>query len=242
MPVDISKLAEAGFAGDETGATGEFLAWEAGMVWSQAGERRLTSGGMFPHACHRRPCAGHYRYMSTPTAPTDAEFRKLYERTSTRVYGYVRRYCQAADCADVIAEVYLVAWRRFDQLPVDPVPWLFGTARKVLANLWRSRDRRARLDAELCGLYELATPDVANQAVDRADLLQALAALEPDDREILLLTGWDGLDSSAAGKVLGVSAVAARARLSRARRRLIGHVGTTGSSIRPSLSLLTEGN
>ena len=180
--------------------------------------------------------------MSTPTAPTDAEFRKLYERTSTRVYGYVRRYCQAADCADVIAEVYLVAWRRFDQLPVDPVPWLFGTARKVLANLWRSRDRRARLDAELCGLYELATPDVANQAVDRADLLQALAALEPDDREILLLTGWDGLDSSAAGKVLGVSAVAARARLSRARRRLMGHLDTTGSAIRPSLSLLTEGN
>ncbi len=145
----------------------------------------------------------------------------MFERTSARVYGYVRRHCDDADCDDVVAEVFLVAWRRFAELPPDPVPWLMATSRHLLGNHWRSRDRRVRLDAELRAVHQLAmAPDPAGLAVDRAGMLAALAALNADDREMLLLIGWDGLDASGAAEVLGCSPTAARARLSRARRRL----------------------
>lgn len=180
--------------------------------------------------------------MSTPTPPDEDDFRRLYERTSSAVYGYVRRYCHEADCDDVLAEVYLVAWRRYDELPPNPVPWLLGTARRKLAHLWRSRDRRQRLAAELRGVEQLAGPDCAVEAVERTALLAALAALKPDDREVLLLVGWDGLDSAGVAAVLGISRTAARARLSRARRRLARQYDAPDTTTHPTLSLLTEGN
>lgn len=180
--------------------------------------------------------------MSTPAPPCEADFRRLYEHTSPKVYSYVRRHCHEADCDDVLAEVYLVAWRRYGELPADPVPWLLGTARKTLAHLWRSRDRQQRLIAELQGVQQLAGPDCAVAAVERTDLLAALAALDPDDREVLLLVGWHGLDSAGVAAVLGISSVAARARLSRARRRLVRRYDPPRTSTDPLLSLLTEGN
>lgn len=180
--------------------------------------------------------------MGTPTQPSEAEFRRFHERTSPRVYGYVRRRCRETECDDVIADVYLVAWRRWSELPVDPLPWLLTTARKTLANHWRSRDRRERLAAELGGVHQLAGPDPATQAVERTDLLTALAGLDADDREILLLVGWDGLDSAGAAAVLGITAFAARARLSRARRRLAASVDPPAAGTRPRPSLLVEGN
>lgn len=179
--------------------------------------------------------------MSTPTQTPEADFRRLYERTSPRVFGYVRRYCCDGDCDDVIAEVYLVAWRRFADLPADVVPWLLGTARRVLANHWRSRDRRERLTVELRGLHRVAGADCASEVVERSDMLAALGRLSPDDREILLLSGWDGLDPAAIAKVVGCSVVAARARLRRARGRLqAGFEPSRADGVR--LFPLTEGN
>jgi RNA polymerase sigma-70 factor, ECF subfamily len=172
----------------------------------------------------------------------EASFRRCYQTTSARVYAYVRRQCDEDDCDDIIAEVYLAAWRHFDHLPVEPVPWLLGTARKVLANHWRSRGRRRRLAATIAGLEHLATPDCATQAVDRADLLAALGRLSDDDREVLLLTGWDGLDATAVAAVLDCSTDAARARLSRARRRLADHLSERPEAPRPPLQLAAKAN
>lgn len=147
-----------------------------------------------------------------------------------RVRAYVRRHCAEADCDDVLSEVYLVAWRRFAELPEDPLPWLLGTARKVLANHWRSRDRRDRLTAELQGIDHLAVePDAADRAIDRTAMLEAVAALGPDDRELLLLVGWDGLNTAGVAAVLGCSAGAARMRLNRARQRLEEQLAEAGA-------------
>lgn len=180
--------------------------------------------------------------MDIDTAGGEAEFRAWYQRTSPRVYAYVRRYCSEDDCDDVIAEVYLAAWSRFRDLPEEAVPWLIGTARNVLANAWRARDRRRRLTAELAGLENLASPDCAGQAVERTDLLRAIAALSPDDQEVLLLAGWDGLDSSGIATVLTCSVVAARARLSRARRRLAVRLSDPAEATHSQFRLVTEVN
>ena len=161
------------------------------------------------------------RTQGTANAEDETAFIDLFERTSARVYGYLRRHCDDIDCDDLVSEVYLTAWRRFGELPSDPVPWLLATSRNLLGNHWRGRDRRDRLDAELRAVRQLATaPDPARTAVDRSAMLAAVATLSSEDRELLLLVGWDGLDAAGAAAVLGCSPTAARARLSRARRRL----------------------
>jgi RNA polymerase sigma-70 factor (ECF subfamily) len=180
--------------------------------------------------------------MNTELRAGEAGFRAWYQRTSPRLYAYVRRYCAEGDCDDVIAEVYLIAWRRVDQVPADSVPWLIGTARNVLANTWRARDRRHRLVADLATLSALAAPDLAGQAVERADLLGAVARLDPSDQEVLLLVGWDGLDTAGLATALGCSPSAARARLSRARRRLAAGLATPTDNPTALLQLVPEGN
>lgn len=66
--------------------------------------------------------------------PGRDDFRQLFRNTNRRVYAFVRCHCDESDCDDLIAEVYLAAWRHFDQLPAEPLPWMLGTARKVLGN------------------------------------------------------------------------------------------------------------
>lgn len=167
--------------------------------------------------------------MSTNPAAQHSEFRDCFHRTHRRLYAYVRRHCDEADCDDVIAEVYAAAWRHFSQLPTDPMPWLIGAARKVLANHWRSRSRRQRLAADIAGIESLAAPDLADQSLDRLTLVTALAKLSEDDRDLLLMVGWDGLDGDGVAAALGCSAEAARTRLSRARRRLLDHIDQSAS-------------
>lgn len=181
--------------------------------------------------------------MDTDKAAADeAGFRDWYQRTSPRVYAYVRRYCSDDDCDDVIAEVYLAAWTRLGELPADAVPWLIGTARNVLANSWRARGRRQRLAATLANLTELAAADPAGTAVERADLLRALSRLSADDQEVLLLAGWDGLGSSEIATVLECSISAARTRLSRARHRLATQLNAPLDGQLATLSLVSEVN
>ena len=137
----------------------------------------------------------------------------------------LRRTDAPEDAADVVSEVFAVAWRRRAEVPVPPEdrPWLFGVARLVLANQRRGLVRRTRLDSRLSLLTERMAPDPAELAAQRASeraLLQALAALPERDRELLTLVAWDDLTPSEAATALGISAVTARVRLHRARRRL----------------------
>jgi DNA-directed RNA polymerase specialized sigma24 family protein len=53
----------------------------------------------------------------------------------------------AGDAQDAVAEVFLTAWRRLDQVPAGDAArvWLYATARRVIANQRRSSRRRAAL-------------------------------------------------------------------------------------------------
>lgn len=150
-------------------------------------------------------------------------FGQLYREQGRAILGYaLRRVDDPEDAADVVAETFLVAWRRLGEVPVDAGArlWLYAVARRVIANLNRSERRRTRLGERLSETLrtELATRRAPSG--EAAEALRAIGELGDEDRELLLLVSWEGLSPAQVAKVLGVSALAARSRLHRARRRL----------------------
>jgi len=150
-------------------------------------------------------------------------FGRIYRDQGRAILAYaLRRVEDPEDAADVVAETFLVAWRRLDEVPNDARArlWLFGVARRVIANRHRAERRRTRLGERLAESLrtELATkPAPAGKG---AEVLRAMGGLGDDDRELLLLVSWEELSPGEAAKVLGISSLAARSRLHRARRRL----------------------
>jgi RNA polymerase sigma-70 factor (ECF subfamily) len=53
----------------------------------------------------------------------------------------VRRLAEVDAAADLAQEVFVVAWRRRDQVPDNSLPWLYGVARRLLANYVRAQRR-----------------------------------------------------------------------------------------------------
>lgn len=140
------------------------------------------------------------------------------------IYAYARRRVRAEPAADVSAETFMAAWRRFADCPDEPLPWLYGIARRVLANQLRRDDRfeqlglRLRL-AVLAGV-PVAVPDPADVVADRDMVRAALARLPARDQELLMLVAWEGLDRAEVAEVVGASKGTTAVRLHRARRRL----------------------
>jgi RNA polymerase sigma-70 factor (ECF subfamily) len=148
-------------------------------------------------------------------------FRALYELQYPRILGYALRRAPADESADVVAETFLVAWRRLSDVPEgdDARLWLYGTARRVLANRARSERRRDRLTIRL--LQERPAPTRSEEPRhETGAVAAAFHALRPDERELLALVAWEGLDANEVARVLGCSPNAVRIRLHRARRKL----------------------
>lgn len=135
---------------------------------------------------------------------------------------------------EIVAETFLIAWRRLEDLPAEPLPWLFGAARRVLANHRRYTERRNRNGAAVPLEYvELGDPATAlpEQLAERQAFVTAFAAIRAEDREVLALIAWDGLSSREAAEVLGCSTAAFSLRLHRARRRLLKEMASFGHSL-----------
>jgi len=163
-------------------------------------------------------------------AVTDRElrFHELFDSNFRPLLGYaLRRVNSPDDAADIVAETMLVAWRRIDDVPADGTAklYLYGVARLVLANHQRGRLRRAKLAERLrLELIEVA-PDLAGLSDSSTAIRDGLAQLSDNDRELIMLTAWDGLDPREAAVVLGVPARTVRTRLHRARARLRAALG-----------------
>ena len=120
----------------------------------------------------------------------EQQFRALYDGNFAAVLGYaLRRVEQPADAADVVSEVFLVAWRRLPEAPPgDARPWLFGTARHVLANYHRRPRRRHRLGGRLRDtLARDVAPDPATGVAEWDRIRSQLMRRRPDERERLML-------------------------------------------------------
>ncbi len=166
-------------------------------------------------------------------AAADRHFREMYAAHGAAVLTYFKRRTDAETARDCTAETFLVAWRRIDEVPPEPLPWLYGVARNVLANQSRSRRRMARLVGKLAGMGPESSPDPEMVVVRRADetaLVEAINRLRPPDREILLLACWEELPHAEIGEILGCSAHAVDQRMYRATRRLQKQMTGAGTS------------
>ena len=103
---------------------------------------------------------------------------------------------------DVVSEVFLVAWRRLDDVPADPRPWLFGVARNVLATHLRTHGRWRALNVRVEQQPTSVREGADDVAADRADLRQAWELLSDGDREVIALVAWDGLTTVEAAREL----------------------------------------
>jgi RNA polymerase sigma-70 factor, ECF subfamily len=150
-----------------------------------------------------------------------------FEALFTRFHGQVRAYASRRapqDADDIVADVFAVAWRKRQDVPESALPWLYAVAAREMLHTFRAHDRRDRLSARLQATTSLVHPDPAEQIAGRLDaqapVTRALALLSEPDAEVLRLWAWEHLEPAEIATVLGISSVASRVRLHRARRRL----------------------
>lgn len=178
--------------------------------------------------------------MTTRETDRRRRFDVLFDSYGPDIVSYCRwRAGSHADAEDAVADVFLTAWRRLDAVPEGDAArvWLYATARRVIANQRRSRRRRIALEERL------AEHVVRSAASDGEELhvREALQALGPRDREVLLLAEWEGLRPAEIARVLGCLTVTARGRLHRARRRFrTAFEELTGDGERPGLAFAKE--
>jgi RNA polymerase sigma-70 factor (ECF subfamily) len=158
---------------------------------------------------------------SVDRADTRDEARAHFEVLARELLEPLRRFLarrtDAATVDDVVAETLLVCWRRYDELPAEPLPFAYGVARLCLANAERGARRQWRLAGRIA---TLDPPREAPEPVDDERLAQAWAELSPDDAELLRLWAWERLTAGEIAVVLAITPNAASIRLHRAKDKL----------------------
>jgi RNA polymerase sigma-70 factor (ECF subfamily) len=156
------------------------------------------------------------------------EFAVIFDRHFDAVHAYLARRVGPGRAEDLASSTFAIAFeRRGSFLPsADSArPWLFGIATNLLRNEWRAEQRALELIAQLShGVVEAgggAEVDSAGQPVSGAELVvEVLAELDPDQRDVLLLYAWEGFSYQEIAVSLGVPVGTVRSRLARARARL----------------------
>lgn len=165
----------------------------------------------------------------------ETAFRALFADVYEDVLKFAQRRVHPSHAEDVVAEAFLVAWRRFDDAPgqlPDQRAWLYGITRNCVLNSRRGQERQSALAVRLGdqSIGGLSAPGVVGLgaivgddqefAAARIDLARAWQRLSAADQEVISLSAIEGLTSPEAARVLGTTSAAYRLRLMRARRSL----------------------
>ncbi len=156
----------------------------------------------------------------------DARFAELYDGYYRKVLLYCRRRTKPELVDDAVAETFLTAWKKIDQVPSgsDALPWLYSVAYRAIGHQYRASGRHKKLREKLAALGMVnAANDSAELLVmnhDSRQVVQALSKLRPSDQELLRLLVWEELSSSEIATVLGISVAAAKKRSTRAKTAL----------------------
>lgn len=165
----------------------------------------------------------------------------LYERHAGAVYRFLARRVGSELAEDLLSEVYLAALatrkRIVPHRSDSALPWLYGIAGNVLRHHFRRRRDRSGSVPDV-GMDWDAVDARIDASAQRSQLHAALDSLSDGERELFLLVAWEGLTPVEAATALGISAVAARSRLHRARHRIQNVLATKvlPTSDRPALT------
>ena len=182
--------------------------------------------------------------LSPPVASDDRQdrFQAIYQACHAAVLGYVvRRTASPEDAADVMAETFLTCWRRLEEVPPGPEArlWLFGVARRTLANHHRGERRRLaladRLRDDLVTAYR-----PPQHTAQESRIAAAFRRLPADQCELLALNAWEGLDYGEIAVVLGCSRNTVRVRMYRARKRMEAELASVPAPARRASLARTE--
>jgi RNA polymerase sigma-70 factor (ECF subfamily) len=165
--------------------------------------------------------------MSQAAVGAEGSFTAVYEATYGSIHAYAKRRVGADSADEVAAETYLVAWKRIGDLPIEPLPWLYGIARNVVARHGTVRGRQMETEAAL--RRERPRQESFPGESRDPELWRAWARLGPADREVLALVAWEELAVADAARALGCSPPVLSVRLHRARRRLQRLLTDTGT-------------
>jgi RNA polymerase sigma factor (sigma-70 family) len=167
---------------------------------------------------------------------TEAEFTAVYRAHYADVLRFVHRRANPMDVDDIVAETFLVAWRRRSDVASDSRPWLFRTARNVMLNAQRGAQRHSALAVRLATYRFHDVHDIAEQIDTHLDWAAAWRGLAPMDQEVLALHVWEDMDGRAAALVLGCSRATYAMRLGRAKKRLAALRTTPATPHRASVA------
>lgn len=176
--------------------------------------------------------------MSNPLGGVSRESRfvALYEATYVDLVRFAQRRVPEPQAEDVVGEALLVAWRRLDDVPRHPPDaraWMFGIVRNTILNTHRGARRQQALAVRLAEATTVWSPDGADLVARQVDLARAWERMSAVHQEALALAVVDDLSARQAAAILGITAVAFRLRLSRARHALraqLGHRATPAAA------------
>jgi RNA polymerase sigma-70 factor (ECF subfamily) len=155
----------------------------------------------------------------------EIRFVQLYQSYGKLIHAYCARRTTSSQAADAVSEVFLVTWKRIDDVPQgdSALPWLYAVAYRVISHQWRHNSRSLRLVERLKGLPAVEAPSPEVVLVRRAEaqaVVKAASKLKPIEQEILRLTLWEELSHSDVAVVLGLEPGVVKQRAFRARRNL----------------------
>jgi RNA polymerase sigma-70 factor (ECF subfamily) len=171
--------------------------------------------------------------MARSAAESRERFSGLFEAHYALVRAFAIRRVGRDLADEVTAETFLVAWRRLDAVPAEPLPWLYGVARNVILRQLEASARQAKIRELIAREHR---PALENEA-DHEALWRAWERLGDTDREVLSLTVWEELPVRDAARVLGIPASVFSVRLHRARRRLEKEISET---VTPAITTMQE--
>ena len=165
----------------------------------------------------------------------EAQFQRLFASHHQAIQRYCLRRLPSSEANDAAAEVFLVAWRRIDEVPTGDgeLPWLYGIGRNVVRNVERSSRRKLRLAARVASLAPGAEPATETIVVRHAEhqrAIDALAQLRQEDQELIRLRTWEELPNRQIARIMGITERAVESRLTRARRKLESILGAPAAS------------
>jgi RNA polymerase sigma-70 factor (ECF subfamily) len=174
------------------------------------------------------------------------QYERLYRVHAQAVYAYCLRRTTTDEAKDAMADVFVVAWRRFEVMPQgdSTLPWLYGVARKVLSDQQRSARRRDRLFVRAVSNFETAVPGPEAQIVRRSEheaVISALGRLPEKDRDIVLLVQWEGLSREKVAEMMYLSRSAIDKRIARAYEKMAKSLGVKKQDVRTPPVTIEEG-